>query len=101
MKGIDEKWFSARICAQYGSLRKFAREMRGRNGKPMTQSAFWRRLNGEYEFTLGEVAQLARLLNTNLMEIVWRLGVQSTPASGRSGYKSRPKKARRRKGAQA
>lgn len=77
MKGIDEKWFNARICAQYGSLRKFAREMRGRNGKPMTQSAFWRRLNGEYEFTLGEVAQLARLLDVHVMEIIRRLGVQA------------------------
>lgn len=73
---IDNEWFEARICEKYGSLNRFARLMRGRNGKPMTQSAFWRRLNGDFEFRLDEVAQLAKLLDVHVMEIIRRLGVQ-------------------------
>ena len=73
---IDNEWFTARIAERCGSARQFAKLMRGRNGRRMTQSALWRRLAGEHEFTLGEVAQMAKLFDVHIIEVIRRLGVQ-------------------------
>ncbi len=76
MRDIDTAWFKDQATRAFGSIRKMAPRIIGRNGCPLDPATLVRAFNGQREFTLAEIEQIARLLDVPVLEVIRRAGVE-------------------------
>lgn len=73
MSKIDTEWFMERIVSRHRSLRRFAKLMKGRNGRSgLNVAAVSLMLHGKRGMTVNEARQIADLLGEDVLEVIKR-----------------------------
>lgn len=73
---VNTAWFTDRIRqSPYGSQRRLAPKIRGRNGQPLEPSALSLMFRGKRSMQLHEARQIADLLDVSLVDVLHHAGV--------------------------